>query len=389
MKKLELKFVDSITKVGKADWNDLSGIDNPFTRYEFLHALEQAGCTSEATGWKPQHIALYAVEGNNVEGNKKTLEAIMPLYEKNNSYGEYVFDWSWANAYQSYGFDYYPKFVSSVPFTPSVGSRLFVREQENRPELTQFIYDKVTEKAESIGASSWHILFPTPAENKGFEQVGISSRIGSQFHWHNKDYENFEGFLNTLSSRKRKSIRKERQRVKEQNIHFKITEGAEISDQQWDNFIRFYENTYRVRGMQGYLNDRFFQTLSITMPEQLFMITAMQEDREIAAALFFKNTDKLFGRYWGSAQDYQYLHFETCYYQGQEYCIEQGLKSFDSGAQGEHKIQRGFEPIITHSNHWIANGSFKEAISKFLDEEKGYVENYVQQARKLLPYKQN
>jgi predicted N-acyltransferase len=247
----------------------------------------------------------------------------------------------------------------------------------------------VTEKAESIGASSWHILFPTPAENKGFEQVGISSRIGSQFHWHNKDYENFEGFLNTLSSRKRKSIRKERQRVKEQNIHFKITEGAEISDQQWDNFIRFYENTYRVRGMQGYLNDRFFQTLSITMPEQLFMITAMQEDREIAAALFFKNTDKLFGRYWGSAQDYQYLHFETCYYQGQEYCIEQGLKSFDSGAQGEHKIQRGFEPIITHSNHWIANGSFKEAISKFLDEEKGYVENYVQQARKLLPYKQN
>lgn len=384
MKKLELEFVDSITEIGKVDWNGISGTENPFIRYEFLHALEQAGCTSETTGWQPQHIALYAVEGN-----KKTLEAIMPLYEKNNSYGEYVFDWSWANAYQNYGFDYYPKFVSSVPFTPSVGSRLFVREQETRFEVTQFIYDKVTEKAESIGVSSWHILFPAPVENKEFEQVGVSSRIGSQFHWYNKGYENFDDFLNALSSRKRKSIRKERQRVKEQNIHFKITEGAEISEQQWKSFIRFYENTYRVRGTQGYLNDRFFQTLSITMPGQLFMITAIKEDREIAAALFFKNKDKLFGRYWGSDQDYQYLHFETCYYQGQEYCIKQGLKSFDSGAQGEHKIQRGFEPIITHSNHWIANGSFREAIRKFLDEEKGYVENYIQQARKLLPYKQS
>ncbi len=384
MKALEISFVDSIADIGASAWNALTGTDNPFTRYEFLYALERSNCTTEATGWKPQHIAVYAVE----EG-ASTLEAVMPLYEKTNSYGEYVFDWSWANAYQGHGLPYYPKYVSSVPFTPSAGSRLFVRDEKNRQHIAQYIRDKVIEKAESIGASSWHILFPTPSENKQFEELGIAARIGSQFHWYNNDYRTFDDFLGTLNSRKRKSIKKERRSVSEQGMTFQITEGKDIGEEQWRTFTRFYESTYMMRGMQGYLNESFFRMLSETMPEQLFMNSAIKDEQTIAAALFFKSDKQLFGRYWGSARDYQFLHFETCYYQGQDYCIEHGLKSFDSGAQGEHKIQRGFEPIITHSNHWISNPGFAEAIKNFLDEEKPHIHNYISQARTLLPYKQS
>ena len=386
MDNFEIRFVDSIAAIGAEAWNELATTDNPFTRYEFLHALEQSGCTIADTGWAPHHVAVYSE--NQKEGeNGKILEAVMPLYLKTNSWGEYVFDWSWANAYQSHGYEYYPKFVSAVPFTPSVGNRLFIRAPASRAKITKFIRDKVIEKAQSIGASSWHILFPTPQEHDDLEQLGIHSRIASQFHWYNKGYSSFDDFLSSLNSRKRKSIRKERQKVRDQNISFKISEGSEINEQQWQNFIQFYRSTYQMRGMQGYLNQAFFQTLSSTMPEQLFMITAVLDKREIAAALFFKSSDKLFGRYWGSAEDHQFLHFETCYYQGQDYCIEHGLQLFDSGAQGEHKIQRGFEPVVTYSNHWIANQGFADAIGKFLDEERVHIKNYIAQARSLLPYK--
>lgn len=382
MDKLEISFVDTIASIGINAWNEVAGTDNPFTRYEFLHALEQSGCTTAATGWAAHHIAVYSGTGA-----ERILQAVMPLYLKTNSWGEYVFDWSWANAYKNNGFEYYPKFVSAVPFTPSVGNRLFVREPEARARISEFICDKVIEEAELIGASSWHILFPTPEEHEGFDRLGIHARIGSQFHWYNKDYTSFDDFLNTLNSRKRKSIRKERQAVRDQNITFKRTEGADIDEYQWQSFIRFYESTYMMRGMQGYLNKEFFQTLSCTMPEKLFMITAQQHGKDIAAALFFKSSDKLYGRYWGSARDQQFLHFETCYYQGQDYCIEHGLKSFDSGAQGEHKIQRGFEPIITYSNHWIGNEGFAEAIGNFLKEEQPHIKTYIEQASSLLPYK--
>lgn len=390
MHKFEIKFVDSIAVIGAKAWNKVASTDNPFTRYEFLHALEESGCTTAATGWEPHHVAVYStVEGlsEKAQGIGKTLVAVMPLYLKTNSYGEYVFDWSWAHAYQNHGFKYYPKFVSAVPFTPSVGSRLFIKEPAARAKITELVRDKVIEKAKFIGASSWHILFPIEQEHDDFDRLGISSRIGSQFHWYNKGYTSFDEFLNSLNSRKRKSIRKERQRVSDQGISFKITEGGEIAKRQWQNFYSFYQSTYMMRGMQGYLNQQFFRTLSITMPEQLFMVSAMADGQEIAAALFFKSPDKLFGRYWGSASDHQFLHFETCYYQGQEYCIEHGLKSFDSGAQGEHKIQRGFEPIITYSNHWLANQGFAAAIESFLDEERDHIKSYMLQARTLLPYK--
>ncbi len=382
MKTLEIKFVDSITEIGATAWNELTGTDNPFTRFEFLHALQQSGCTTETTGWKPRHIAVYS-EVNAAQ----RLIGVMPLYEKTNSRGEYVFDWSWANAYQTHGLNYYPKFVSAIPFTPSHGRRLFIDKSVSRKNAATLIFEKIKETSEHIGASSWHILFPAKEENQLFEALGIPARTACQFHWFNKDYSSFDDFLNTLNSRKRKNIRKERQKVAGQGMRFETIEGADITSQHWDTFYHFYQSTYMMRGMQGYLNQEFFAEIGAQMPEQLLMIVALNRDKIIAAALFFKSAEKLFGRYWGSVRGYQFLHFETCYYQGQEYCIQHKLKSFDSGAQGEHKIQRGFEPITTYSNHWIANKGFAQAITNFLDAERPHIERYKEEAFSLLPFR--
>ncbi len=384
MKVLDLKFVDSIATIGEEDWNSLAGIENPFTRYEFLWALEKTGCTTRATGWEPHHLAVYS---GLADDESRQLVAVMPLYQKTNSYGEYVFDWAWASAYQNYGLNYYPKFVSAVPFTPSHGTRLFTDYSVSRDDIAKLIFDELKSKLESIDASSWHILFPTEEEKKLFEAIGIPARTACQFHWFNRDYSSFDDFLATLNSRKRKNIRRERQKVAERGTKFETLHGAYISPKHWNTFYQFYQSTYMMRGMQGYLTQDFFAELARLMPEQLFMIVALDGDKMIAAALFFRNNKKVFGRYWGSAQDYEFLHFETCYYQGQEYCIEHKLQSFDSGAQGEHKIQRGFEPITTYSNHWVANEGFAQAINKFLDEERPHIEKYQAEAAALLPFK--
>tara|TARA_B110000858_G_scaffold89247_1_gene103093 strand:- start:9340 stop:10503 length:1164 start_codon:yes stop_codon:yes gene_type:complete len=384
MKALELKFVDSISVIGEKEWNGLTGVENPFTRYEFLWALEKTGCTTEQTGWAPHHVAVYS---GSAEDKTRELVAVMPLYKKTNSYGEYVFDWSWASAYQNYGLDYYPKFVSAVPFTPSHGTRLFTASAVDKGEIAQLIFNALKEIAETANVSSWHILFPTERENQLFVKSGIPARTACQFHWFNRGYESFDDFLATLNSRKRKNIRRERQKIAETGANFETIGGADITAEQWDRFYQFYQSTYMMRGMQGYLSQSFFIELAKTMPEQMFMVIAKEQDEMIAAALFFQSSEKLFGRYWGSAKDYRFLHFETCYYQGQEYCIKHKLKSFDSGAQGEHKIQRGFEPITTYSNHWIADERFAKAINNFLDEEQSHIQNYQAEAASLLPFK--
>ena len=385
MQEYELTFIDSISEIGAKDWNLLSGTENPFTRYEFLYALEATGCTIPETGWQPMHVWVrWREESRSGIGNTA---AVMTLYLKTNSWGEYVFDWSWANAYESHGLSYYPKFVTAAPFTPSIGQRVFICPTANRCSVLKLIRDKIRDKAESHEASSWHILFPLEEEHKELVQLGMHARIGTQFHWYNKDYDSYSDFLEALNSRKRKTIRKERQEVKNQGITFRVTEGPEISLQQWSDFYLFYQSTYLMRGMQGYLDQEFFLSISESMPEQLFLVNAIQDDHEIAAALFFKNREKLFGRYWGCRAERQFLHFETCFYQGQEYIIRNKLKSFDSGAQGEHKIQRGFEPILTFSNHWIANRQFSDAIKQFLIEERLHINRYRAEAESLLPFK--
>ena len=382
MATLELSFVDSITNIGATDWNALSGTENPFMRYEFLHALEVTGCTTKGTGWQPHHVTVHTIENGT-----RTLVAVMPLYLKTNSYGEYVFDWAWANAYQSHGFQYYPKFVTAVPFTPSVGSRLFIKPGYTLAAVSKLILDKIAEQAQRMQASSWHVLFPVKDQFDTFASHGLMSRTGCQFHWYNKDYRDFEHFLETLNSRKRKNIRRERSRISEAGVTFARVEGANIDAALWRRFYMYYQSTYQMRGMQGYLTLEFFEHLSRHMPEQLFMNVARADGNDIAAALFFKNQSTLYGRYWGSSQDYQFLHFETCYYQGQDYAIEHGLQGFDSGAQGEHKIQRGFEPILTYSNHWIKAAGFAQAIKHFLEAEQQHILQYQQQAGELLPFK--
>lgn len=380
MQTLKLSFSDSIATIGATTWNGLAGTDNPFTRYEFLWGLEQTGCTTTATGWQPHHVLVQ-------DGSEPV--AVMPLYLKTNSYGEYVFDWSWANAYQSHGYRYYPKFVTAVPFTPSVGSRYFIRPGVEPGPVLALIRERIMSEAERIQGSSWHVLFPTPAQHDALADTGLLRRRGCQFHWHNKDYRDFEHFLEGLNSRKRKNIRKERERVAASGVTFDIVEGADIASERWQRFYDFYQSTYMMRGMQGYLTREFFEYLSQAMPEQVVMNVARQEGKDIAAALFFKSSTTLFGRYWGSLRDYQFLHFETCYYQGQDYAIAQGLKRFDSGAQGEHKIQRGFEPIPTYSNHWIKDAGFAAAIENFLEEEAPHIDRYKEGAATLLPFRQD
>ena len=385
MKKLRIDFVESIEEIGSEIWNGLAGIDNPFTRYEFLHSLESTGCTTDDSGWKPYHIL---VTENDVETqSSRRAIAAMPLYLKNNSWGEYVFDWSWAEAYTRHGMNYFPKFVTSIPFTPSVGTRILIKEGIDKLAVARLIFEKVQLKAEALGASSWHILFPKEEEHKLFNSIGISPRVATQFHWYNNSYNSFSDFLASLNARKRKAIKKERKQIEDEGIIFRQTDGADISETQWSDFYLFYQTTYLARGMQGYLDIEFFRKIGETMPEQILLINAVKDNRDIAAALFFKSKDSLFGRYWGSRVEQQFLHFETCYYQGQEYAIENNLAVFDSGAQGEHKIQRGFEPIYTHSNHWIADQNFSRAIRNFLEEERGHIDQYKIQAESLLPFK--
>lgn len=383
MENLAASFVQSLAEIGEEIWDRLAGIDNPFTCYTFLNALEESGCTTRQTGWQPCHLQI-----KKVAPGLDDVVAVMPLYLKTNSWGEYVFDWSWANAYETHGLDYYPKFVTSTPFTPSYGRRIFIADGIDPHAVLTLAKNAIEERADAVGASSWHVLFPDPEQHVWFTEAGLMSRQACQFHWFNKGYESFDDFLATFSSRKRKNLKKERRQVSEAGIRFHRFQGGDIDSALWQDFYTFYQSTYLMRGMQGYLKLGFFKQLSSEMPDKFFLLCAYDGDEIIAGALFFTSSDTLFGRYWGSARDYQFLHFETCYYQGQEYAIANGLQRFDSGAQGEHKIQRGFEPVITYSNHWIANPDFARAIASFLQEEQQHIKRYCQQAQTLLPFRQ-
>lgn len=380
---LDFRFQASIAEIDADVWNALAtssvGASSPFMRHEFLLALELTGCVCAATGWQPHHL---------VVSQSGSVVAVMPLYIKNNSYGEYVFDWSWADAYRQHGMRYYPKLVTSVPFTPSTGPRLLLAPGSDAQAMTRAVAATVIAEATRMSASSWHLLFPAEEESARFTAAGLRPRIACQYHWHNRGYGSFDEFLATFSSRKRKNLRKERQAVFSAGVQFTRLHGHAITTELWKQFYRFYQNTYHVRGQQGYLSLEFFMTLARVMPDNLLLVVASHAGRPIAAALSLQDEQTLYGRYWGSLEEYQFLHFETCYYQGIEYAIENGLQKFDSGAQGEHKIQRGFEPVFTYSNHWIADVAFDQAIADFLHKEAGYVREHRGAAAEYLPFRQ-
>lgn len=377
---ITLDTCQSVSDIPRETWTRLAGVDNPFLRYEFFKALEVSRCTSEETGWNPSHI-IFRVNGQ--------VAGIAPAYLKTHSRGEYVFDWAWADAYQRYGLDYYPKLLIAVPFTPSQGPRLLLDPQLRRTLNAHQTHDLLDTLISRLGAHSWHLLFPNTDDQKLLQHDGQLHRIGCQFHWHNRGYSGFDDFLGQLTSRKRKSIRKERRLVAEQNISFTRFHGREISDHVLAAFYVFYQATYLKRGQRPYLTQQFFEQLRETMPDHLHVIVALKDGDMIAGALFLSGGNTLYGRYWGCLDEYNHLHFETCYYQGIELAIELELQTFDAGAQGEHKLVRGFEPELTHSWHGIAHPGFREAIEAFTREEAGQVMSYYEEAKTALPFRQN
>jgi len=364
---MEVKQINGMAQVDGAAWNRLAGDAYPFLRHEFLLALEQSGSVSEQTGWVPAHLLVI---------DKDQLIAFMPLYLKQHSWGEYVFDHQWAQAYQQQGLDYYPKWLTAIPLTPCQGTRIVIQEAIDSLEVMQLLLTFIKQLSEQLGISSWHCLFPDLQQVELLRSLGLCIREGVQFHWFNQGYRDFNDFLDTLTASKRKMLKRERRRVSEQGVRMLRIAGKDVSELQWQAFFKFYEMTYLKRGSQPYLNLAFFKQIAATMGEQLLLVLAIKDDNAIAAALSFVGEDTLYGRYWGCYEEYNGLHFEACYYQGLDYCIEHGLKRFDSGAQGEHKISRGFEPITTYSAHWIKDARFAKAIEHFLVREQNAMQHW-------------
>jgi len=374
---LEIKISPKISEIGAEVWNNLLPDDYPFARYEFLHALEESGSVSARTGWQPLHIQL--------QDNGITV-AVMPLYLKTHSYGEYVFDWAWAEAYERHGFEYYPKLVSAIPFSPVSGARLLTK-QDPEPLLAA-LKNAIPQLCHNFKANSWHLLFPSNAETASFQDPNYMVRKGCQYQWFNQEYQSYADFLAQLTSRKRKNLKKERQKIQDYGISHRQIQGEDITAAQIDCFYDFYRMTYLKRGREAYLSKAFFHQLKDTMPANLLLVMAYKDDTAVAAALSLQDSKTLYGRYWGCFDEYDRLHFETCYYQGIEYCIRLGLERFDSGAQGEHKIQRGFTPVATYSAHWVKEIGFNQAIQQFVAEEAEAVDTQIEELKTLLPFKQ-
>lgn len=378
-----VRFVNSIHDIGQELWTTLSRTDNPFLRYDFLAALEDShSIGSVNTGWLP-HYALLEKQGQ--------LLAIAPVFQKMHSYGEYVFDWGWADAYQRHGLKYYPKLVWAIPFTPSTGPRIISQAQpEQQAHYVQLIAQALTNYCQHQKFSGWHCLFPEPSTNEAISQtpasLPIMSRTSCQFHWFNESFIDFDHYLEKFTSRKRKNIKKERSRLQTLGFQFSTKTADQITPSDIETFYHCYQLTYAKRNMRGYLSLEFFQLILQSMPEQLVLVQAQQVSTSLACALYFKDDDNLYGRYWGCLEEFDSLHFECCYYQGIEYCIEHDISHFDPGTQGEHKISRGFEPTLCYSQHWIAHPQFSQAINEFLLEEESDIKNYITQATSSLPF---
>jgi len=373
------RLLRSIAEVEAAEWNALLGNSaQPFLRHEFLLALEESGCTTPKTGWTPEHLIARDAAGR--------LVGAVPLYRKSHSRGEFVFDFSWANAYAQHGLKYYPKLLSAVPFTPVSGPRLLVDPTVEPLAMRAALIRAVGEHARDQRLSSWHVLFPTDAELTALTKEGLIPRRDCQFHWFNRDYPSFDAFLATFTAEKRKKAKRERRRVTEAGIVFDTRSGADMDDALWHTVYEFYADTFYRHGHEPYLNLRFFKLIGAAMPERLMLKIARQGSTPIALAIFFVGDDALYGRYWGAGGNYHSLHFETCYYQGIEYCIEKGLARFEPGTQGEHKVPRGFVPALTSSAHYIADERFAAAIREFAAREAHGVDVYAAAVNEHVPY---
>jgi predicted N-acyltransferase len=377
MENFTIRVVDSLSEVSPDDWDALA-LDNPTLKHAWLQSMIETGCTSAATGWLPQFVLLE----REVAGAPKLAGAV-PLYMKGHSYGEYVFDWAWADAYQRAGLEYYPKLLCAIPFTPCTGSRLLAASAQDR----ELLLAAVIQIANQSDVSSLHILFPAPDEQALIAAHGLLARQAVQFHWRNDSYRSFEDFLLRMSHDKRKRIKQERRRVADAGVTLRRVLGTELTSAEWDLFYRCYQSTYQAHRSTPYLSRQFFGLIGERMPENILMVIAEKDGAPIAASLNLVNKTTLFGRYWGAIEFVSGLHFETCYYQTIEYCIDNGLTLFEGGAQGEHKLARGFVPVQCTSAHLIKDPRFASAVEDFLRRESNGIERYVDELNEHQPFK--
>jgi predicted N-acyltransferase len=361
-------ILETIDEVTAAEWNRVTGTGHPFYRHEFLAALERHDCVGARYGWLPRHVTARDSSGR--------LCGVVPLYLKDNSYGEFVFDWAWADAYHRAGLHYYPKLVAAIPYTPVTGSRLLVAADADHGTVAGALLDATLALAGREGASSLHWLFTDAADTDLLVARGLLRRTGCHFHWHNAGYRDFEDFLSRLSSRKRKKIRRERRYVAEAGIRMEILPGNAASHAHWLAMHGFYRSTFEKKSGIPTLSLGFFEEISRTMGEQVLLVFALLDGRPVAGAIMLRGATALYGRHWGCLADYHSLHFETCYYQGIDYAIRHGLGLFEPGAQGEHKISRGFLPTYTWSAHWIGDERFRAAIAHYLEQEQALMVDY-------------
>ena len=377
-----LRIVEDLADIPAAQWNALRAAasldapagDNPFLAYEFLRALQDSGCATPATGWRAQFLTRWQDD---------RLIGALPLYVKSHSWGEFVFDWAWAEAYERHGLNYYPKLVSSVPFTPVAGARLLAESDAVRAELIA----AALQLAKDAGASSLHCLFPTEKQALEMQAQGMLLRKGVQFHWQNPGYVDFAAYLSGMRRDKRKKIQQERRRVNDAGIRFEHLRGEHITPEHWRFFMRCYARTHEQFNSPQALNLDFFQRVGASMPQNILLIVALKDDQPIASALNFYDDHALYGRSWGTLEYHDGLHFETCYYQAIEFCIANRIATFEGGAQGEHKLARGFLPVTTWSAHWLAHPRFSSAVADFLQRESGGIERYVDELNENSPFK--
>ncbi len=377
---LTLQIADSIAEVDATQWDACAGSDNPFLRHAFLLALEESGSACRETGWLPQHLV--------IENLDKELLGVVPMYLKSHSYGEYVFDHAWADAYQRAGGRYYPKLQISVPFTPVTGRRLLVRPGTQAARTEDALIAGCRALAERLSLSSVHVAFPTEREWRRLGRAGFLLGTGLQFHWENRGYAEFDDFLSALSSRKRKVIRKERREARSHDgLLFETLTGEAIEERHWDAFFGFYHATSDRNWGYPYLTRGFFSRLGETMPEKVVLMMVARDRHYIAGALNLLGSDSLYGRNWGCIEDHRFLHFETCYYRAIEYAIEHGVKRVEAGAQGPHKLARGYLPRTTYSAHWICDPRLREPVAKVLIEERRQTDDKIEILDRHRPFR--
>ncbi len=375
---MNVTIIESLAGVMPAAWNRLSGGKHPFLRHEFLYTLEDHGAVGGDSGWVPQFVLAHE--------NGRLVGAV-PLYLKYHSWGEFVFDFAWAEAYQRHGLPYYPKLVAAVPYTPISGPRLLIAPDADHSAVSAALLAAVERHAEQLGVSSTHWLFTTAQQTEQLRGRGALVRRDCQFHWLNRDYRDFDDFLQHFSAEKRKKVKRERRRVREAGITLHTLSGSALTEHDWDVFYRYYQTTFLRKSGHVPFSRELFHTLGHTMPEDIVLVLAKHDEHPVAVALSFRGADSLYGRYWGASEHYHSLHFEACYYTGIDYCIAQQLAHFEPGAQGQHKISRGFLPTDTYSVHAIREPAFRRAIGDFLHREERAMEYHMKDLSSHSPYR--